>query len=101
MPSNVPNTREVVVGHQTLTVSNSAVGLTIPSANVDRAIFVVRDAELRWRVDGTDPTSSVGHPQDAYTEFALDTIGELEAFKAIRTTSTTSELNILYIRDEP
>ena len=48
-------------GYQTLTVSTTSVGLTKPTDILPRhALIFVGAAAIRWRADGTDPTSTVG-----------------------------------------
>ena len=92
---------EKVVGHQTLTVADTAVGLTIDGSNVQKAVFKVRTAEIRWRADGDTPTASVGYPESPGSEFALTTPAELAAFKAIRTGGTSGELSVTYLAGNP
>lgn len=51
------------IGHQQLTVSSTAVGLTVPSGTHPKhALISVQTAAVRWRADGTNPTTSVGNP---------------------------------------
>lgn len=90
-----------VVGHQTLAVSTSVVSLTIDGDKVLGAWIKVKDAAIRWRIDGTDPTASVGHPEEAEAGFLLTDKVEIDGFEAIRRDSTNSELNILYLAPKP
>ena len=46
-------------GYETVTVSSTAVGFTVP-AGASMAVFRVETANVRMRDDGTDPTSTVG-----------------------------------------
>ena len=49
------------VGQQTLTVSTTSIGLTIPTGIApSHAIIQVTVANIRWRADETDPTTSAG-----------------------------------------
>jgi len=51
------------IGHQQLTVSSSAVGLTKPTGlRPRRALINVQTNAIRWRADGTDPSATVGNP---------------------------------------
>lgn len=55
--------------------------LTIPAA-AKGALVSVATAQVRWRSDGSNPTSTVGHPLDvdAYAEFgSADLVGLLFA----------------------
>jgi hypothetical protein len=51
------------LGHQQLTVSSAAVGLTMPTASARprHAIFSVGNTgPVNWRADGTSPTAAIG-----------------------------------------
>lgn len=50
-------------------------------------------AEIRYRVDGGAPTTSVGTPLEPLEVLRLDSHVELDAFRAIRTGSTSATLN--------
>lgn len=82
-------------GFQQLTVSTTAVGLTVP-AGATRAVCRVQAQPLRWRDDGTNPTSSVGMLTAATVTFELDGVYSLNAFKAIRSGGTDAVLEISY-----
>lgn len=87
--------------YEAVTVSSSAVGLTStkynPSGHKAQVAFItVEGAQIRFRYDGTDPTSSEGHlfsPGDV-----LELIGfeNIENFKAIRVGSTDATLRVTY-----
>ncbi len=59
-----------IAGFEQLTVSTSVLTLTVPQDAV-MAIINVRDNDIYWRDDGTDPTASVGMHQKADTYFAV------------------------------
>ena len=92
-----------IVGHQTITVSNTAVGFTILGSNVQRASCSVASNGVRWRADGIDPTSSVGEPagpSDYTSVFYVD--GEdVDNFKVIRSSVGDAELNVIYEARNP
>jgi hypothetical protein len=50
------------IGYENLTVSSTAVGFTATTVTrlARSAVIVVEDADVRWRSDGTAPTSSAG-----------------------------------------
>lgn len=58
-----------VLDFGTLTVSNSAVSLADASPPLPqrcrRALITIEDDQIRWRVDGTAPSSSEGHLMDS------------------------------------
>lgn len=81
------------IGHQQLTVSSTAVGLTKPTGKRPRrAIITVQTDAVRWRADGVDPTSSVGNPQAAnsrldWTDPMADYSALIDNVKFIRVTN--------------
>ena len=92
-----------IVGHQTITVSNTAVGFTLSGANIERASCSVASNGIRWRADGTDPTSSVGEPAgpDDYTKSFYIDGSDINDFKAIRSSGSDAELNVIYEARNP
>lgn len=97
MLSEILNAFRKPVGYQQLTVSTTAVGLTVPS-NAGRAVVVVEAQPLRYRDDGTNPTASVGMLCVAATRFDIESREALLAFKAIRSGGTDSVLSISYYK---
>lgn len=85
------------VGYQKLTVSSTAVGLTVP-AGASRALLVVEAQPIRYRDDGTDPTADIGMLAVANTRFEIESRSSLLAFKAIKDDATDAVLSISYYR---
>lgn len=86
------------LGYQQLTVSGTAVGLTLPTRGVVRiAVVVVETNSIRYRDDGTVPTASVGTPVPANGSIAISGAA-ISSFRAIRTGSD-AVLNIHYYGD--
>ena len=85
------------VGYEQVTVSTTAVGLTVPDG-ANRAVVVVEAQPLRCRDDGTDPTASVGMLCVAATRFDIESREALLAFKAIRSGGTNSVLSVSYYK---
>ena len=95
-----------IIDHATLTVSTVGIGLSSASPAIEagrtvrRALISSEDADVRWRADGTAPTSSVGHLfKDGD---ALQFLGEnweelLKAILFIRTGGTDVKLSITYL----
>lgn len=82
-------------GYQQLAVSTSAVALTIPNQAVRMAIILIEDQPIRYRDDGTAPTSSVGTL--IQNNVAIAVCGSaLSGFKAIRSGGTNASLSINY-----
>lgn len=90
---------------ETITVSTTAVGFTAATINPATAVPAAKSAfcsvetnALRYREDGTNPTSSVGHPKAAATEFAVTGINNLIHFRAIRSGGADATLSCTYFR---
>lgn len=84
------------LGYEQKTVSTTAVGLTSIPAGASRAIVMVEAQSLRYREDGTAPTSSVGVLCVATTRFELESRQAILDFKAIRSGSTDSVISVNY-----
>lgn len=80
------------LGYQQITSLSSATGLTIPEGTT-YAIIQAEAQGVRWRDDGTDPTSSVGMklPADAELQYS----GQFARIKFIELTASAA-LNITY-----
>jgi len=91
--------------HESLTVTNAVKTLTSAKLNVSgyekavRVYITVEGDSIRYRLDGGDPSSTVGHL--AYTGEAIEIEGKtnLERFKTIRVT-TDATLHVTYQRYE-
>lgn len=65
----------------------------------DYAIVVLETAQIRFTVDGTVPTTTVGTPMEISQVWAFESYDELKNFKAIRTSDTTSgSLKVIYYK---
>lgn len=84
--------------YESITVSNTAIGVTaakIPNHNY--AFVTVETDQIRFRVDGTDPTASEGHLFEAGDTFELMGGRAIINFKAIRvTTDATLRVSLGY-----
>ena len=59
-----------------------------------RALVSVESAAIRYRFDGTAPTSSVGHPLNVGDSFTLEGLDDILNFKAIRDVAATGDATI-------
>lgn len=86
--------------YEQLTVGATAVGISSstlqPTAQpqVKACQGVNQDAELRYRYDGTDPTSTVGTPLSSTGIIDIVDISTAQRLKFIRTGGTSAKLNI-------
>lgn len=81
------------LGYQQITDVSSAVGLTLPTTGTEVAVIHVESQPVRWRDDGTNPTSSVGMYLAAGETLIYD--GNLLSIKFIET-AASAKLNISY-----
>lgn len=84
-------------GIQNITIDNTSggVGLTVPPMAM-RAVLTVEAQPLRWTDNGTAPTTTVGILELAGSRFELYGKDSMLAFRAIRTTGTSSAIGISY-----
>jgi hypothetical protein len=95
-PTSVSDRRLVPVNYEQLTSLGSAAGLTAAKYDIaDFAIIQAQDQDVRWRDDGTDPTTTVGMVLAAGTWFTYT--GDLSAIKIIET-AASAKLNVSYYR---
>ena len=79
---------------QNLTVSSTAVTLTVPAAARQATVYV-ENQPVRWTTDTTTPTSTVGVPAKA--DSVLVVCGaSMSACKVIRSGSTDASLAVSY-----
>lgn len=84
--------------HQQLTVTETAVGLTV-TAGTSYACISIADAAVRLRLDGTDPSGTVGFLATNGQELILYGEDTLNDIKFFADTSTDAVLDIAYGRD--
>lgn len=89
----------VPLGYERLTVGNTAVGLTVPALSEVALIqneTTGGSSGVRWRDDGTSPTSSVGMLLAGGSQFEY--AGDLNAIEFINRGGGSDTLNISYYR---
>jgi hypothetical protein len=82
------------VGFQQTTVSTTALSLVIPvGVTPQRALLTVNSNAVRYRTDGTNPTTTTGHWL-ASTGAPLELIGSkaIESFRVIRDAAADAEV---------
>jgi hypothetical protein len=87
-------------GYETITVSNVAIGFTaakiIPTSGdflgkVCQAVFCTLETDsIRFTLDGTTPTSAIGHLLNAGQNLTLKNPSDISNFRAIRVTGDAS-----------
>ena len=86
---------------ESITVANTAIGFTaaIIGSTTDIVTEVdctLETAQIRFRVDGTDPTSTEGHILNVGSSIKLTNRAEIAKFKAIRTGAASGALKCSY-----
>ena len=84
-----------------VTVTDSAIGLTELTYNAGgsshkRAFITVDVGQLRYRYDGSDPTSSVGHIASFGDSIIIEGAVNIKNFKAIRAGDQSATLSVTY-----
>lgn len=80
------------MGYQQITSLSAAAGLTVPPG-ATRALIQAETQNVRWRDDGTNPTTTVGMTLAAGTSIYY--LGDLTAIKFIEV-AASAKLNIVY-----
>ncbi len=87
---------------ETITVTDTAIGLTaskLASSPKPKKVFITAEtASCRYRSDGTDPLSTVGHRLDPTDTLALEGYSSLNNVKFIRIGATNATLQVTYFR---
>lgn len=92
------------IGFEQITVANTSIGFTAakitPSTGsgmqAQHAICRLETAEIRYQLDGTAPTTTVGTLLEPLETITFSGHDVLAAFRAIRTTSTSGTLSCTY-----
>lgn len=93
-----------VLSFEQITVANTAIGFTTtkitpnPGGGSQAILATCRNetAEIRYTIDGTTPTTTVGTPIEALEVFYVSGHDSLVRFLAIRTTGTSATLDCTY-----
>lgn len=88
-----------------VTVAAAAIGLTAATYDpvggngpAKCATLLLETAQIRYRVDGTNPTATVGTPMEIGERVTIWGTADLKNFRAIRTGGTSGVLNVEYAR---
>lgn len=87
-----------------ITIDNTSGGKSITSANINaspkpkKVIITIETAQIRYTIDGTAPTSSVGHLCNPFDVIVLEGYSQIQNFKAIRAGGTSATISISYLR---
>ena len=86
----------MAIDFETLTISTAAVSITagIIDQHHDDALITVETAAVRFRIDGTAPTATVGHILGVGDVLRLRGMGEIGKFQAIRRDASDATLQV-------
>lgn len=86
----------MAIDFESLTISTVAVAITatIIDQHHDDALITVETAAIRFRIDGTAPTASVGHVLAVGDVLTLRGMGEISKFQAIRRDGADATLRV-------
>lgn len=90
--------------YEAITVADTAIGFTAANVATDRgdrkdpqkAICTLETAQIRFRIDGGDPTTTVGHVLNPGDVVEITGPADMINFRAIRTGSTSGSLKVSY-----
>ena len=89
-------------GYEAITVADTAIGFTAAkllttTKKIARAVFcTLETAQIRFTIDGTTPTTSIGHLLEIGQTLTLENVADLTNFRAIRTGSSSGSLRVTY-----
>lgn len=92
-------------GTESITVSNTAIGFTAATRNPptgnkpSQAVFTIETAQMRFTVDGTTPTTTVGFLVNIGDIVTINGEHDIKAFRAIRVGSTDATIQPTYFDD--
>ena len=84
---------------EVLTVNNTVGGVGFTGAKITgqtKAFVTVETAQIRFTLDGTAPTTAVGHLLEIGDILKLDSTADLASFRAIRTGAVSASLQCTY-----
>ena len=90
--------------YESVTVATVSIGFTAttyqPTNEVGarRAVITLETAQIRYRYDGTDPTSTEGHILEIGNQLIIEGYGDISLFRAIRTGGTSGVLKATFER---
>ena len=95
------------LSYEKITVAATAIGFTAakilgtsttfdPSTGCKEIFATLEGAPIRFLMDGTTPTSAIGHLMQPGDNLTLQNPWDIQKFRAIRTTGTSGSLYVTY-----
>ncbi len=87
--------------YEAITVADTAIGFTASKlvTAVAGAFCTLETGQVRFRMDGSDPTSTTGHLLEVGQSFTIYNRAALVNIKFIRTGSTSGALKVTYLSE--
>ena len=86
--------------YESITIDNTVggKGFTLAKYGTNVYAFItVETAQIRFTLDGTAPTTTVGHLLNAGDVLELDSNADIVSFRAIRTGATSATIHVTYL----
>jgi len=88
----------IAFAFESITVAATAIGGTaLTYTDATSAELTLETAQIRIRIDGTNPASDEGHLVEVGDTITLKSAAQIANFKAIRTGSTSGVLKATYL----
>jgi len=85
------------IAYESITVAGTAKGFTAGTfGTATHAFITCEDAQLRFRIDGENPTASEGHLLNPGDTLKLDSPADIARFRAIRTSAISAVLKVTF-----
>ncbi len=86
------------IQYESITVTDTAIGFTTAKIanNNSRAVCTAETAQMRFRIDGINPTSTEGHLFEVGQVLEIFNNVDIVKFRAIRTGATSGVLKCTY-----
>ena len=84
---------------EAITVDNTAGGVALTTSYVDNSsmcFMTLETGQIRWTIDGTAPTTTVGHLLEIGQTLTFNSRQQCRGFRAIRTGTTSGALKVTY-----
>ena len=89
------------LSYEEITVTNAVVGFTsallLASLQPKGAVLTLETAAIRWRIDGGNPSGTVGHLMSVGDSIVIHGPNNMPSFKAFRDTAVDGVLRVTYI----
>ncbi|MDI6732313.1 MAG: hypothetical protein QME16_00070 [Planctomycetota bacterium] len=101
-PINVIAGQIPAFAYESITVDDTVKSLTSLSyTDTDgntavNALITIETAQIRWRIDGGNPTSTGGHLSNPMDIIKLNNASDVKNFKATRVSSTSATIRVSY-----